>query len=149
VCRNLLIVNDAALSMETPIWSPLNFQSPGSCRDRLQTQLPVGVKTKAPVNITCAKFTGHMDLILYSAQDDTLIISDYKPEGNFLYSLPQIATYGLFVKKLFRFPRIMCMSFNQEEAWIYNPELLKRELPEYIAQFGNTKQEWDHLLQEL
>jgi len=149
VCRNLLIVNDAALSMETPIWSPLNFQAPVNTLDTKQTKLPIGVKAKAMVNVTKSKFTGHMDLVLYSNQDDTLVVSDYKPEGNFLYSLPQIATYGLFVKKLFKFPRIICMSFNKDEAWLYDPDILKRDLPGYIAQFGNAEQDWDDLLKEL
>ena len=70
--------------------------------------------------------TGHIDLI--QIEDNIIKIIDYKPEGNFLFSLPQVATYGLLIKELIHVEKINCISFNKNFAWEYNPEILLTEL---------------------
>ncbi|TFF98859.1 MAG: hypothetical protein EU547_00170 [Promethearchaeota archaeon] len=104
VLKNILINDDQAIAIETPIWKQKN----GSC------------------------LTGHIDLIQITPE--LIRIVDYKPEGNFLYSLPQVASYGLIFKSNFKYDNIKCISFNKDEAWEYDPDLLiKDELKRFLT----------------
>jgi hypothetical protein len=103
VLKNILINDQEAIAIETPIWKRKN----GTC------------------------LTGHIDLI--QVTPDYVKIVDYKPEGNFLYSLPQVASYGLIFKSIFNFKNTKCISFNKDEAWEYNPDLLiKNDLKKFL-----------------
>jgi hypothetical protein len=143
VIHNLLIKNEAALSQETPIWNPFDYHRPKSSQQRLGS-LPVTVNVQHLIKrpLIAGDFTGHIDLILYDKKTQQLIISDYKPEGEFIRSLPQVAFYGLYIKKLFQLPEVHCVSFNKDELWIYNPEILRNELPEHIATYTSEEFEW-------
>jgi len=72
--------------------------------------------------------TGHIDLIRIS--NNILEVADYKPEGNFMRSIPQVAFYGYLLAKKFGLDssEINCISFNRELAWIYNPFIIFEEL---------------------
>ncbi|MFX1337109.1 MAG: hypothetical protein ACFFDK_00725 [Promethearchaeota archaeon] len=94
ILKNILIKDKDSIAIEVPIWS-VN-------------------KNK--------HITGHIDLI--QIENDVIKIIDYKPEGNFLFSLPQVATYGLLLKKIIHVENLTCISFNKSAAWEYNPEIL-------------------------
>ena len=102
ILKNILIKDKDSIAIEVPIWS-----------------------TNKNINIT-----GHIDLI--QIQDDTIKIIDYKPEGNFLFSLPQVAVYGLLIKKIIKVDSLKCISFNKYEAWEYEPEVLSSDIREYL-----------------
>ncbi len=103
VLKNILIRDKASIAIEVPIWKRKN----GSC------------------------LTGHIDLIQITPE--VIKIIDYKPEGKFLYSLPQVASYGLLFKSNFNYENVLCMSFNKQEAWEYDPEILIRDgLKQYL-----------------
>jgi len=94
ILKNILIKDEDSIAIEVPIW-----------------------------NMNKKKFiTGHIDLI--QIEDNFIKIIDYKPEGNFLFSLPQVATYGLLIKELIHVEELSCISFNKNAAWEYNPEIL-------------------------
>ena len=115
VLKNILINDEKSIAIETPIWKRKN----GAC------------------------LTGHIDLIQVSPK--YIKIVDYKPEGNFLYSLPQVASYGLIFKSVFEYDNIKCISFNKNEAWEYDPELLIRnDLKQYLKNHQDLKTEkWE------
>ena len=102
ILKNILIKDKHAIAIEIPIWR------------RIQNNY----------------ITGHIDLI--QAREDSIKIIDYKPEGHFLYSLPQVASYGLIFKSIFSFNKITCVSFNKKEAWEYKPEILLKEIKDYL-----------------
>ena len=59
----------------------------------LATEIPIW--TKNPKSVT-----GHIDLL---RNDGNVIqVVDYKPEGNFVRSIPQVAYYGFIIKKKFK-----------------------------------------------
>jgi hypothetical protein len=95
ILKNILIKDNDSIAIEVPIWN---------------------------VNKNNKHITGHIDLI--QIENNTIKIIDYKPEGNFLFSLPQVATYGLLIKKIIHVDKINCISFNKISAWEYNPEIL-------------------------
>ena len=88
--------------------------------------------------------TGHIDLI--QIQDNIIKVIDYKPEGNFIYSLPQVASYGLLVKNKFNLDELKCISFNKKEAWEYDPIILLKDVREYLLNHGGKDQIWDQYL---
>ena len=94
--------------------------------------------------------TGHIDLLLYDDNGNNLIIADYKPEGYFLRSLPQIAFYALILRRILNIEdlNVKCLSFNKDKAWIYKPEILK-EINEEMKKFGNPKLKWRRILKSI
>jgi hypothetical protein len=92
----ILEVDSHSLAMEIPIWG------------------------KPP--ITPEIVTGHIDLIRII--DNVIYIVDYKPESNFMPSLPQVAFYGLLMRKNLNLKNIKCISFNNKKAWEFKPEIL-------------------------
>lgn len=102
ILKNILIKDEDSIAIEVPIWN---------------------TKTKRII-------TGHIDLI--QIEDNTIKIIDYKPEGNFLMSLPQVASYGLLIKELIKVEKLNCISFNKNVAWEYNPEILLSDIKKYL-----------------
>lgn len=103
ILKNILIKDKDSIAIEVPIWS---------------------------VNRN-KHITGHIDLI--QIEDNLIKIIDYKPEGNFLFSLPQVATYGLLFKKLINIEKLKCISFNKNFAWEYNPEILLTDIKNLLS----------------
>jgi len=102
VLKNILIKDMNSVAIEVPIWKTFERNF----------------------------ITGHIDLI--QIVDDVIKVVDYKPEGNFLVSLPQVATYGLLIKSILNLNKIVCVSFNKKEAWEFNPEILNREIKDFL-----------------
>ncbi|MBD3338011.1 MAG: hypothetical protein GF353_02810 [Candidatus Lokiarchaeota archaeon] len=113
VLKNILIKDKDSIAIEIPVWMKLN-------------NLPI---------------TGHIDLI--QIVNNTIRIIDYKPEGNFLHSLPQVASYGLLIKKLLKPKNLICASFNIKETWIYEPEILLKDIDKYLKEQGVTQNPWN------
>jgi hypothetical protein len=113
ILKNILIKDKNSVAIEIPIWKKF-----------YNTYL-----------------TGHIDLI--QIQDNTIKVIDYKPEGNFIFSLPQVATYGLLVKSKFNLDNIKCISFNKKEAWEFDPIILLHEVREYLISHGNHERIWE------
>lgn len=88
------------------------------------------IAIETPIWKSKPKITGHIDLIMLI--DDTIYIVDYKPERNYLRSLPQVAYYGLLLGKKFRTDKIKCVQFSKEDSWEYNPKILIENLPNMI-----------------
>jgi len=117
ILKNILIRDENSVAIEIPIWKQIN-------------------------NLF---ITGHIDLI--QIEDDIVKVIDYKPEGNFLLSLPQVATYGLFIKKLFNLHKIKCISFNKKEAWEYVPEILLTDVRNYLISQRINERKWELFLE--
>ena len=113
--KNILIKDFDSIAIEIPIWM-----------------------TKNSINIT-----GHIDLI--QIQNNMIKIIDYKPEGNFLVSLPQVAIYGLLIKQILQINCLKCISFNGYEAWEYNPEILLNDIKDYLISHKITRN-WENLM---
>jgi len=103
ILKNILIKDKDSIAIEVPIWSVNNNKY----------------------------ITGHIDLI--QIDSNIIKIIDYKPEGNFLFSLPQVATYGLLLKKLLHVEKLNCISFNKNSAWEYNPEILLTDIKNLLS----------------
>jgi hypothetical protein len=89
---------------------------------------PRMVAMEVPVWSGFLRLTGHVDLI--RIDEDCLEVIDYKPEGNFLRSMPQVAAYTYLLDSCYnslKLEDMKCVSFNEKEAWIYSP-LVLREL---------------------
>jgi len=104
ILKNILIKDKDSIAIEVPIWSAIKINK---------------------------HITGHIDLI--QIEDNVIKIIDYKPEGNFLFSLPQVATYGLLLKKLIHIEKLNCISFNKNSAWEYNPEILLTDVKNLLS----------------
>ncbi|MBY8982530.1 MAG: hypothetical protein KGD57_06260 [Candidatus Lokiarchaeota archaeon] len=102
ILKNILIKDDDSIAIEVPIWRKIGNDY----------------------------ITGHIDLI--QANESSIRIIDYKPEGHFLHTLPQVASYGLIFKSIFAFNNITCVSFNKKEAWEYQPEILIKDIKDYL-----------------
>jgi hypothetical protein len=98
------------------------------------------IAVEIPIWKSQPKITGHMDLILL--EGDTIYIADYKPEGKFLHSLPQVAFYGLLLRKKFRSKNIRCIQFSKEECWEYDPEILRSVLPNHLDEKILKELDW-------
>jgi hypothetical protein len=116
ILKNILIKDENSLAIEVPIWK--EFQD------------------------TC--LTGHIDLI--QLENKTLKVIDYKPEGNFLTSLPQVAMYGLLIKKIFDINDLKCVSFNKEEAWEYDPNILVEDITSFLESNNIKEREWEKFI---
>lgn len=139
ILTNILLTIEEALSIETPVWTRK--------QQRITDFLP---QKKNSFNFSYRRsLTGHIDLILYDFVNNNIIIADYKPEGYFLRSLPQVATYGLLMKRILNIPNIKCLSFSKDEAWLYDPLILKERIEENLLLHGNPKLDWRKIIQLL
>jgi len=116
VLKNILIKDKDAIAIEVPIWKKINEKS---------------------------FLTGHIDLI--QIKDNQIKVIDYKPEGNFMLSLPQVSIYGLLFKKLIKLHDVICISFNKDEAWEYKPELLLTDINNYLTSKRISK-DWEEYI---
>jgi hypothetical protein len=116
ILKNILIKDKDAIAIEVPIWG------------------------KKQNNI----ITGHIDLI--QVENDIVKVIDYKPEGNFLISLPQVAMYGFLVKSKLNLERVKCVSFNKKGAWEYDPNILKTEIKDYLISHNIKEIPWEKFL---
>jgi len=116
ILKNILIKDKDAIAIEVPIW------------------------TKKEKNV----ITGHIDLI--QVENDIVKVIDYKPEGNFLLSLPQVAMYGFLVKSKLNLERVRCISFNKQGAWEYDPCILKTEIKDYLVSHQINEFPWEKFI---
>ncbi|MCF2138871.1 MAG: hypothetical protein K9W44_02290 [Candidatus Lokiarchaeota archaeon] len=138
ILQKIMELHQQALASEVPVWTS-TFDSITSHRIR-----------PSPYNcIASEEFTGHIDLLLFDEKDQSLIVADYKPEEKFLRSLPQVAIYGLIMKQILNYPKVKCVSFSREKAWIYNPEIIRTVVIEYIKSYGDPQLEWRDLVYSL
>ena len=94
-------------------------------QDFLLKNDPGVVAMEVPVWSGFLRVTGHVDLVRLCP--DYIEIIDYKPEGNFLRSMPQVAVYSYLLDSCYptlKLERMRCVSFNENEAWSYSPEVL-------------------------
>jgi len=116
ILKHILIKDKDSVAIETPIWRKVNNQY----------------------------ITGHIDLIqIDTSNEDFVKVIDYKPEGKFMISLPQVATYGLMLKKELNISNLKCISFNKKEAWEYDPSTLLTEIKEYLVSKGIKIRIWE------
>ncbi len=116
VLKNILIKDKNSLAIEIPIWH--------------------NKKNKF--------ITGHIDLI--QIENDVVKVIDYKPEGNFLLSLPQVATYGFLMKSKLKIKNLKCLTFNRDEAWEYDPNILLMDIKEYLISHRINERPWENFL---
>ncbi|MFX1574439.1 MAG: hypothetical protein ACFFB0_16995 [Promethearchaeota archaeon] len=114
ILKYILINDNDSIAKEVPIWKKVND----------------------------IYLTGHIDLI--QIENNVLKVIDYKPEGNFLLSLPQVAMYGLLFKSIFKIKNLRCISFNKNEAWEYDPNILKSDIKEYLISHGIQERPWEY-----
>ncbi|MFX0035074.1 MAG: hypothetical protein ACFE9I_05475 [Candidatus Hermodarchaeota archaeon] len=105
-------------------------------KDSIAKEVPIWKKMKNEY------LTGHIDLI--QIENDTVKVIDYKPEGNFLISLPQVAMYGLLVKSQLNINKIKCISFNKEGGWEYDPSILKKQIRDYLISLRIDERPWEN-----
>lgn len=116
ILKNILIKDKDAIAIEVPIWN----------------------EEKNRV------ITGHIDLI--HIENDIVKVIDYKPEGNFLISLPQVAMYGFLVKFKFNIKKVRCISFNKQGAWEYEPDILKKDIKDYLISQRISERPWEKFI---
>jgi hypothetical protein len=116
ILKNILIKDKDSIAIEVPIWNEAND------------------------NV----LTGHIDLL--QVQDDLVKVIDYKPEGNFLVSLPQVAMYGYLLRSKLKLKNIKCISFNKDEAWEYDPSILISDIREYLISLQINHRPWEKYL---
>ena len=116
ILKHILIKDKDSVAIETPIWRKVNNQY----------------------------ITGHIDLIQIDTGSENLVkVIDYKPEGKFMISLPQVATYGLMLQKELNISNLKCISFNKKEAWEYDPSILLNEIKDYLVSKGIKMRIWE------
>ncbi len=118
ILKNILIKDKDSVAIEVPIWSHVNGNY----------------------------LTGHIDLIQIDIDKNVIKVIDYKPEGNFLISLPQVATYGLILKKQLDINELKCLSFNKSGAWEYDPHILLTEVKDFLISQGIKTRIWEDYL---
>lgn len=116
ILKNILIKDKDSIAIEIPIWKYSNNKY----------------------------ITGHIDLI--QIEDNIIKIVDYKPEGNFLFSIPQVAMYGFLIKKLLNLSQLKCLSFNRKEAWEYDPNILLCDIKQYLISQRIKERSWENYL---
>ena len=83
-------------------------------------------------------YTGHIDVL--AVIDGTLVVADYKPdETEIIKSLPQICAYAYMLKQrlgLIDFNKIMCVGFSKDVVWSFHPQILERELLNFITEMN-------------
>ena len=90
VLTKILLTLEESLSVETPVWTR-NQQKITDFMFQSNKIFNFAYKRS---------LTGHIDILFFSEANQSLIVADYKPEGGFLRSLPQVATYGLLLKRI-------------------------------------------------
>jgi hypothetical protein len=113
ILKNILIKDEDSIAIEVPIWSKIKERT----------------------------ITGHIDLV--QIENNTIKIIDYKPEGKFLFSLPQVAMYGLLIKKILHISDLNCITFNKNLVWEYKPEILLTDVSEILKSSG-ISQKWEN-----
>ncbi|MHA2007425.1 MAG: hypothetical protein ACXABO_06770 [Promethearchaeota archaeon] len=116
ILKNILIKDKDSIAIEIPIWNEK------------------GDKT----------ITGHIDLL--QIENNTVKVIDYKPEGNFLLSLPQVAMYGHILKSNLGIKNLKCISFNKEGAWEYEPVILVSEIKDYLISHRISQRPWENYM---
>ncbi|MHA1885367.1 MAG: hypothetical protein ACW96S_09970, partial [Promethearchaeota archaeon] len=116
ILKNILIKDKNSIAIEVPIWK------------------------EAPNKL----ITGHVDLV--QVEDGVVKVIDYKPEGNFLLSLPQVAIYGYLLKSKLKINNLKCVSFNKNEAWEYNPSILVSDIKDYLIYQRINNRPWEKYL---
>ncbi|MFX1313050.1 MAG: hypothetical protein ACFFHD_10600 [Promethearchaeota archaeon] len=114
ILKYILINDKDSIAKEVPIWKKMND----------------------------IYLTGHIDLI--QIENNVVKVIDYKPEGNFLLSLPQVAMYGILIKSILKIKNLRCISFNKNKAWEYDPNILKLDIREYLISHGIKKRPWEN-----
>lgn len=116
ILKNILIKDKDSLAIEVPIWNETN--------DKV--------------------ITGHIDLL--QIENDIIKVIDYKPEGNFLLSLPQVAMYGYLLQSKLNIRKLKCISFNKKEAWEYYPKILFVDIKDFLISHRIDKRPWEKFL---
>ena len=116
ILKNILIKDKDSVAIEVPIWSKIENKT----------------------------ITGHIDLI--QIENDTVKVIDYKPEGNFLLSLPQVATYGFLIKSQLNIKKIKCISFNKQSSWEYKPSILIEDIKDYLISQQINERPWENFI---
>ena len=138
ILNKILEINENALAIEIPIWTT-TYQS--IKKKKLK---------KSKYTCFCDEIvTGHIDLLIYDELDSSLVVCDYKPENKFLRSLAQVAFYGLVLKKMLKYPKVKCVSFSREKAWVYDPEIIRTQIPKYIKKNGDPYLCWQDFIDSL
>jgi hypothetical protein len=83
---------------------------------------------------------------LIQIENGIVKVIDYKPEGKFLLSLPQVAMYGFLFKSRLNIETVKCVSFNKEEVWEYNPKILLTEVKEYLISHRIEERPWENFV---
>lgn len=117
ILKNILIKDKDSVAIEVPIWKKKDDEY----------------------------LTGHIDLIQF--EKNVVKVIDYKPEGNFLISLPQVALYGILMKRIFNIREIKCVSFNKNEVWEYNPEVLITDVKKYLISQRINGRTWEKYIE--
>ena len=101
----ILTEDESSVAIEVPVWKYIQ-------------------KTKFLV--------GHIDLI--QLKYDVVKVVDYKPEVSFFSSLPQVCIYGLMLRDFLQIPynKIVCVSFDKNGAWEYNPSILLTKIKPFL-----------------
>ncbi len=95
-------------------------------QDYLLKNDEAAIAMEVPVWSGFLRLTGHIDLI--RIRDERIEIVDYKPEGRFLRSMPQVAVYSYLLDSCYpnlQLENMKCVSFNESEAWMYSPSILR------------------------
>ena len=107
-------------------------------QDSIAIEIPVWKKYEDTI------LTGHIDMI--QIENNMIKVIDYKPEGRFLMSLPQVATYGFLIKSIFNISDLSCISFNKDGAWEYKPDLLISDIKDYLLTQNVKDRDWEKYL---
>jgi hypothetical protein len=107
-----------------------NAQKLKPSHDDIQTRIlkedPYSIAMEVPIwgepPVTPDIVTGHIDLLRLI--DDSLYVVDYKPENNFMPSVPQVAFYGFLLQKNLNLKNIKCASFSNKRIWEFQPDIL-------------------------
>ncbi|MHA1871681.1 MAG: hypothetical protein ACTSU2_10030 [Promethearchaeota archaeon] len=91
---------------------------------------------------TPEKITGHIDLI--RIKNNQLYVLDYKPEGRFMHSLPQVAYYGLVLKKQLNLDKVICSTFNLISIWEYDPLETLTETTKVLKNLNAPPFDWEY-----
>ncbi|MHA1519329.1 MAG: hypothetical protein ACTSRK_04020 [Promethearchaeota archaeon] len=138
ILTQIILTHNFALSTEVPVWtrrksSLEKFIISKNCEPSFNCQFPHSI-------------TGHIDLLMWDPNENCLIVADYKPEGYFLRSLPQVAIYGLILRNNLQLKRVLCVSFNKDEGWLYDPQILISDIDEAISLHGNPPLKWRKII---
>ena len=115
---------------------------------RIMTDLQNALSSEIPVwksLVNGQYYVGHVDLNLFSG--NILFVVDLKEdEVDILKSLPQIVTYGvvqkdLLLKKTSNLGAIdfKCIIFTKEELWVFDPEVLQKDIIEFVMHANNMR----------